>query len=62
MILRQGLVAHLSFAIDGQPYVIPMSYVADPDSAARIYHPWLACQSPHTGISPPARRSASPSP
>ncbi|HUP19364.1 MAG TPA: pyridoxamine 5'-phosphate oxidase family protein, partial [Gemmatimonadota bacterium] len=30
-ILDEGLVAHVGFAVDGQPYVIPMGYARDGD-------------------------------
>ncbi len=42
-ILEAGQVAHLGFAVDGQPFVIPMTYhyeprdPADPESADRLY-------------------------
>jgi hypothetical protein len=36
-ILAAGLVAHVGFDMDGQTYVIPMSYHYDPDQPRRIY-------------------------
>jgi uncharacterized protein len=36
-ILATGLVAHVGFAVDGQPYVIPMTYHFDPDDPTRLY-------------------------
>ncbi len=36
-VLAEGLVAHVAFAIDGQPFVIPMSYHFDATSPARLY-------------------------
>ncbi len=36
-ILAAGLVAHVGFEVDGQPYVIPMSYHYDPSDPRRIY-------------------------
>ena len=36
-ILAAGLVAHVGFAVDGQPYVIPMTYHFDPDDPTRLY-------------------------
>lgn len=36
-ILSEGLVAHVAFAMDGQPYVMPMSYHFDPARPARLY-------------------------
>jgi len=36
-ILAAGLVAHVGFEVDGQPYVIPMAYHYDPGEPRRIY-------------------------
>jgi uncharacterized protein len=36
-ILAAGYVAHVGFAVDGQPYVIPMTYQFDPAEATRLY-------------------------
>ncbi|HKT09263.1 MAG TPA: pyridoxamine 5'-phosphate oxidase family protein [Gemmatimonadaceae bacterium] len=36
-ILAEGLVAHVAFVMDGQPYVMPMSYHFDPARAAHLY-------------------------
>ncbi len=36
-ILAAGLVAHVGFEVDGQPYVIPMSYQYDPAEPRRLY-------------------------
>lgn len=36
-ILAAGTVAHLGFVVDGQPYVIPMSYYYDPSEPAKLY-------------------------
>jgi uncharacterized protein len=36
-ILAAGLVAHVGFEVDGQPYVIPMAYQYDPGEPRRIY-------------------------
>jgi uncharacterized protein len=36
-VLATGLVAHVGFAVDGQPYVIPMTYHFDPDDPTRLY-------------------------
>ena len=36
-ILAEGLVAHVAFVMDGQPYVMPMSYHFDPAQPARVY-------------------------
>jgi nitroimidazol reductase NimA-like FMN-containing flavoprotein (pyridoxamine 5'-phosphate oxidase superfamily) len=36
-ILAAGLVAHVGFEVDGQPYVIPMSYHYDPSEPRRIH-------------------------
>ena len=36
-ILAAGLVAHVGFEVDGQPYVIPMSYHYDPGEPRRIH-------------------------
>jgi nitroimidazol reductase NimA-like FMN-containing flavoprotein (pyridoxamine 5'-phosphate oxidase superfamily) len=36
-ILAAGLVAHVGFEVDGQPYVIPMAYHYDPAEPRRIY-------------------------
>lgn len=36
-ILAQGTVAHVGFAIDGQPYVIPFSYHYDKAAPDRLY-------------------------
>lgn len=36
-ILAEGRVAHLGFAIDGQPFVIPLLYHYDPDEPGRLY-------------------------
>jgi nitroimidazol reductase NimA-like FMN-containing flavoprotein (pyridoxamine 5'-phosphate oxidase superfamily) len=36
-ILADGLVAHVGFSQDGQPYVIPFSYYYDPARAGRLY-------------------------
>lgn len=36
-ILADGLVAHVAFVMDGQPYVMPMSYHFDPSQPMRVY-------------------------
>ena len=36
-ILAQGVVAHVAFVQDGQPYVMPFSYHYDPASPERLY-------------------------
>lgn len=36
-ILALGLVAHVGFTVDAQPYVIPMSYHFDPNESSRLY-------------------------
>ncbi|CAN5866573.1 hypothetical protein BH24GEM1_BH24GEM1_11530 [soil metagenome] len=36
-ILAAGLVAHVGFELEGQPYVMPMSYHYDPAEPRRIY-------------------------
>ncbi len=36
-ILAEGLVAHVAFAMDGQPYVMPMSYHFDPARPTHVY-------------------------
>jgi hypothetical protein len=36
-ILAAGLVAHVGFVVEGQPYVIPMAYHYDPAEPRRIY-------------------------
>jgi uncharacterized protein len=36
-ILAEGLVAHIGFVVDGQPYVIPMNYSYDPVTLDTIY-------------------------
>jgi nitroimidazol reductase NimA-like FMN-containing flavoprotein (pyridoxamine 5'-phosphate oxidase superfamily) len=36
-ILAAGLVAHVGFEVDGQPFVIPMSYHYDPAQPRRLY-------------------------
>lgn len=36
-ILAAGVVAHVGFAVDGQPYVIPMTYHFDPAEPDRIH-------------------------
>jgi hypothetical protein len=36
-ILAQGLVAHVAFSLDGQPYVIPFSYQYDSSVPDRLY-------------------------
>ena len=36
-ILAQGMVAHVGFSLDGQPYVIPFSYHYDPATPRRLY-------------------------
>lgn len=36
-ILRAGIVAHVGFAVDGQPYVIPMTYAVDDDTPGMLY-------------------------
>jgi uncharacterized protein len=36
-ILAEGLVAHVGFSVDGQPYVIPTSYHVDPRHPRRIH-------------------------
>ena len=36
-ILAEGLVAHVGFCQDGQPYVIPFSYHFDPQQPACVY-------------------------
>jgi nitroimidazol reductase NimA-like FMN-containing flavoprotein (pyridoxamine 5'-phosphate oxidase superfamily) len=43
-ILAAGLVAHVGFMVDGQPYVIPMSYHFDPAEPGRLY-----LHGPHAG-------------
>ena len=35
-ILAAGYVAHVGFAVDGQPYVIPMTYQFDPAEPTRL--------------------------
>jgi nitroimidazol reductase NimA-like FMN-containing flavoprotein (pyridoxamine 5'-phosphate oxidase superfamily) len=35
--LAAGHVAHVGFAVDGQPYVIPMTYQFDPATPTRLY-------------------------
>jgi uncharacterized protein len=36
-ILAEGLVAHVGFVDGGRPFVIPMTYHADPDAPGRLY-------------------------
>jgi len=36
-ILAEGLVAHVAFSADGQPFVMPMSYHFDPMRPTRLY-------------------------
>ena len=36
-ILAEGLVAHVGFEVDGQPFVIPMSYHYEPAEPRRLY-------------------------
>jgi nitroimidazol reductase NimA-like FMN-containing flavoprotein (pyridoxamine 5'-phosphate oxidase superfamily) len=36
-ILAAGVVAHVGFAMDGEPYVIPMTYHFDPDVPDRVH-------------------------
>jgi len=36
-ILSAGYVAHVGFAVEGQPYVIPMTYQFDPADPSRLY-------------------------
>ena len=36
-ILAEGLVAHVAFVMDGQPYVMPMSYHFDPAQPTHVY-------------------------
>ncbi|HEX6105913.1 MAG TPA: pyridoxamine 5'-phosphate oxidase family protein, partial [Gemmatimonadales bacterium] len=36
-ILAAGYVAHVGFAVDGQPYVIPRTYQFDPAEPGRLY-------------------------
>lgn len=36
-ILAAGYVAHVGFEVDGQPYVIPMTYQFDPAEPTRLY-------------------------
>lgn len=36
-ILAAGIVAHVAFAVDGEPYVIPMTYHADPSTPTQIH-------------------------
>jgi nitroimidazol reductase NimA-like FMN-containing flavoprotein (pyridoxamine 5'-phosphate oxidase superfamily) len=36
-ILAAGYVAHVGFAVEGQPYVIPMTYQFDPAEPTRLY-------------------------
>lgn len=36
-ILAEGLVGHVAFVMDGQPYVMPMSYHFDPAQPTRVY-------------------------
>jgi nitroimidazol reductase NimA-like FMN-containing flavoprotein (pyridoxamine 5'-phosphate oxidase superfamily) len=36
-ILAQGLVAHVGFTVEGQPFVIPLLYDVDPDAPERLY-------------------------
>lgn len=36
-ILAEGLVAHVAFVMDGQPYVMPMSYHFDPARRTHVY-------------------------
>ena len=36
-ILAAGYVAHVGFAVEGQPYVIPMTYQFDPAEPGRLY-------------------------
>jgi nitroimidazol reductase NimA-like FMN-containing flavoprotein (pyridoxamine 5'-phosphate oxidase superfamily) len=36
-ILADGLVAHVAFVIEGQPFAMPMSYHFDPSKPARLY-------------------------
>lgn len=35
--LAAGHVAHVGFAVDGQPYVIPMTYQFDPATPSRLF-------------------------
>lgn len=36
-IVHAGMVAHVGYAIDGQPYVIPFSYHVDADDPSTLY-------------------------
>jgi nitroimidazol reductase NimA-like FMN-containing flavoprotein (pyridoxamine 5'-phosphate oxidase superfamily) len=36
-ILAEGIVAHVAFAIDGQPFAIPMTYQHDADDPTRLH-------------------------
>ncbi|MEZ0333838.1 MAG: pyridoxamine 5'-phosphate oxidase family protein [Gemmatimonadales bacterium] len=36
-ILSAGVVAHVGFEVEGQPYVIPMTYQYDPAQPTRLY-------------------------
>jgi hypothetical protein len=36
-ILAAGCIAHVGFAVEGQPYVIPMTYQFDPAEPGRLY-------------------------
>jgi nitroimidazol reductase NimA-like FMN-containing flavoprotein (pyridoxamine 5'-phosphate oxidase superfamily) len=36
-ILADGIVAHVAFVVDGQPYAIPMTYQHDPDAPERLH-------------------------
>ena len=36
-ILAAGIVAHVAFAVDGQPYVIPMTYQHEADAPERLH-------------------------
>ncbi|MGH7528257.1 MAG: pyridoxamine 5'-phosphate oxidase family protein, partial [Gemmatimonadales bacterium] len=36
-ILAAGIVAHVGFVADGQPFVIPMAYHCDPENPRRLY-------------------------
>ena len=36
-ILSAGVVAHVGFEVEGQPYVIPMTYQYDPAEPTRLY-------------------------
>ena len=36
-VLAAGLVAHVAFVVDGQPFTIPMSYHFDPERPDRLY-------------------------